>query len=64
MQRNCISILSLKNTKEMVLKPGADRLTLTQIHVISEIVTFVKWTKRMNELLCTCISYLCPVNHA
>ena len=24
----------------------------------------VKWTKRMNELLCTCISYLCPVNHA
>ena len=23
MQRNCISILSLKNTKEMVLKPGA-----------------------------------------
>ena len=32
------------------------------MHVISEIVTFVKWTKRMNELFCKCISYLCPVN--
>ena len=31
---------------------------------ISDIVPFVKWTKRMDELLCTCISYLCPVNHA
>ena len=29
---------------------------------MSEIVTFVKWTKRINELLCMCISYLCLVN--
>ena len=30
--------------------------------VLSEIVTFVKCAKRMNELFCMCISYLCLVN--